>query len=156
LPKQGSEGVLTMLDLERGKALVVYLAPDIPQAEVVNHNGNKPSGEQRNVPAEAGRICRGNIKDVKNVQAADLDALVLVGGLGSVKNLSNFPAKGIDCAVNPDVARLILDLYAAKEPIGSMCLASVTLAKVLSGKKITVTIGATGACPGARPRDGGI
>ncbi|MBN2243001.1 MAG: isoprenoid biosynthesis glyoxalase ElbB [Acidobacteria bacterium] len=140
-----SEGVLTMLFLERGKAIVTYMAPDIPQADVINHAGNKPDEGKRNVLAESARLSRGNIRDIASVKAADLDALILTGGLGSVKNLSDFLSKGTDCTVNPDVARLIRDMYAAKKPIGSMCLATANVAKVLGRHKITVTIGgATG------------
>jgi enhancing lycopene biosynthesis protein 2 len=136
-----SEGVLTMLALERGQATVIYMAPDVPQADVVNHNGGQAAPEQRRVLAESARISRGNVKDIKTVMAADLDALVITGGLGSVKNLSDFLSRGADATVNPDVARLIRDMFAAKKPIGSMCLASATLVKALADKKITVTIG---------------
>jgi enhancing lycopene biosynthesis protein 2 len=130
-----------MLYLERGRARITYLAPDIPQTDVINHADNKPVREKRNVLSESARICRGNIKDVKSVHAADFDAIVLVGGMGSVKNLSDFMAKGSACAVNAGVTRLIHEMHAAGKPIGSMCLASAVVAKVLSGKKITVTIG---------------
>lgn len=136
-----SEAVLTMLYLERGHASVVYMAPNAPQADVIDHAANKPSDETRNVLSESARISRGNIVDIAKVKASDLDVLVIVGGLGSVKNLSDFLAKGKDCAVNADFARLVKDMHAAKKPIGSMCLASANLAKVLGKQKITITIG---------------
>jgi enhancing lycopene biosynthesis protein 2 len=136
-----SEGVLTMLYLERGKAEITYLAPDVMQADVVAHSGTGIAGDKRNVLVESARISRGNIKDIKIAQAADFDVLILTGGLGSVKNLSDFLAKGVDCTVNPDAARLIKDMHAAKKPIGSMCLASANLARVLGKNKITITIG---------------
>ena len=136
-----SEAVLTMLYLERGKANVVYMAPNAPQADVINHAANKPGDGARNVLEESARISRGSIVDIASVKAEDLDALVIVGGLGSVKNLSDFLSKGKDCTVNSDVARLIKETYAAKKPIGSMCLASANLAKVLGKQKITITIG---------------
>ncbi len=135
-----SEGVLTMLFLERGKAAVTYMAPDV-MGEVVAHTGPAAAGEKRSVLVESARISRGNIKDIKNVQAADLDALIITGGLGSVKNLSDFLSKGADCTVNADVARLITDMYNARKWIGSMCLASAVPAKVLGKNRITVTIG---------------
>ena len=136
-----SEAVLTMLYLERGKANVVYMAPSAPQADVINHGASKPGEDSRNVLEESARISRGNIVDIASVKSGDLDALILVGGLGSVKNLSDFLSKGKDCTVNADVARLIKETYAAKKPIGSMCLASANLAKVLGKQKITITIG---------------
>jgi enhancing lycopene biosynthesis protein 2 len=141
-----SEAVLSILALEKAKAKIVFMAPNLPQAKVVRHTDNADQpGQSRNVLEESARISRGNVKDIKDVSAKDLDALVIVGGLGSVLNLSNFLAKGADCAVNPELNRLVNEVYAAKKPIGSMCLASATLAKILSAKKITVTIGGNGS-----------
>jgi enhancing lycopene biosynthesis protein 2 len=136
-----SEAVLTMLYLERGKANVVYMAPSAPQVDVINHAANQPGIGARNVLEESARITRGSIVDIATVKSGDLDALILVGGLGSVKNLSDFLAKGKDCAVNADASRLIAEMHAAKKPIGSMCLASANIAKVLGRQKVTITIG---------------
>ncbi len=140
-----SEAVLTMLALEKGKAQIVYMAPNIPQAKVFNHLANGDMSETRNVLVESARIVRGNIKDIKDVKAEDLDAFVLVGGLGSILNLSDFMSKGAACTVNADLSRLIKEVNAAKKPIGSMCAASVNVARVLSGKNVTVTIGGNGS-----------
>lgn len=51
---------------------------------------------------------------------------------------SNFAAKGADCAVLPDLQKLIEDFYCEKKPIGSMCIASAVVAKVLNGVKVTL------------------
>jgi enhancing lycopene biosynthesis protein 2 len=136
-----SEAVLTMLYLERNNAKIVYIAPNVPQADVIDHAANKPGEGTRNALAESARISRGNIVDIASVKSADLDVLILVGGLGSVKNLSDFFAKGKDCAVNPDFSRLVTEMNAANKPIGSMCLASANLARILGKKNITITIG---------------
>jgi len=141
-----SEAVLSILALEKAKAQIVFMAPDMAQAKVVRHTDNgDQAGQTRNVLEESARISRGNIKDLKSVSAKDLDAVVVVGGLGSVINLSDFLSKGAACTVNPELNRLLNEIYAAKKPIGSMCLASATVAKALSGKKITVTIGGNGS-----------
>ena len=51
--------------------------------DVVNHITEEPTGERRNVLIEAARITRGKIKDVRDVSADELDALVApVGGGG--------------------------------------------------------------------------
>jgi len=140
-----SEVVLTILALEKAKANIIFMAPNVNQAKVVNHMTNADAAEQRNVLVESARISRGNVKDIKDVKSADLDAIVLVGGLGSVLNLSDFMAKGADCTVNADLSRLVTELNASKKPVGSMCLASANLGKILGSKKVVVTIGGNGS-----------
>src|SRR5262245_42359338 len=80
------EAVLTALYLEQEGAEVVWCAPDVPQAEVVDHRSGQPvKGETRNVLAEAARIARGDIVPVDQLKARDVDALVLPGGYGAAK-----------------------------------------------------------------------
>src|SRR5688572_33486831 len=74
------ESVLTLLALDRAGAEAVCLAPDIAQAQVVDHLTGKPSGERRNVLTESARIARGKIGDVAKADARTLDALILPGG----------------------------------------------------------------------------
>jgi enhancing lycopene biosynthesis protein 2 len=136
-----SEAVLTMLYLEKSEVNIIYMAPNITQADTIDHLTMKPSNDVRNTLAESARISRGNIRDIAQVKSSELDVLIQVGGLGSIKNLSDFLAKGPDCNVNPDFERLIKAMWVEKKPIGSMCLASANLAKVLGEKKITLTIG---------------
>lgn len=125
------EAVLTLLAIDGNGAQWIAIAPDKPQSAVVNHAaGKEAAGEARNVLVEAARIARGAAKNLRDVKAADLDAVVLPGGFGAVKNLSTFAAKGKDCEVDPDVARLLKELHAAKKPIGAICIAPAVLAKV--------------------------
>lgn len=137
-----SEAVLTMLYLEKAGANIIYMAPNVNQADAINHLTMKPTNEVRNVLSESARISRGNIRDIASVKSSELDAIVVVGGLGSVKNLSDFLTKGTDCKINPDFERLIKEMWTSKKPIGSMCLASSNLAKILGDKKVVLTIGA--------------
>lgn len=51
---------------------------------------------------------------------------------------SNFAEKGSDCTVLPDLEKLIEDFYCEKKPIATMCMASVLVAKVLKGVKVTL------------------
>ena len=136
------EAVFTVLSLENSNAEIIFTAPDIKQANVVNHLKNdEKTTDTRNVLIESARIARGNIKDIKTVKSSDIDALIIVGGIGSITNISDFMSKGANGTVNPDVEALIKAVYADKKPIGSMCAASIILAKVLSGSKIKITIG---------------
>jgi enhancing lycopene biosynthesis protein 2 len=126
------EAVVTLLAIDRAGAEAVCMAPDIPQMHVINHLVGEPAeGESRNVLVESARIARGNIKDLAEVKATDIDALILPGGFGAAKNLCDFAVKGPDCSVNVEVARLINEMYAAKKPIAAVCIAPAVLAKVL-------------------------
>jgi enhancing lycopene biosynthesis protein 2 len=127
------EAVLTLLALDRAGAEIVCMAPDAPQRDVVDHRTGKPTGEQRNVLAEAARIARGRIVDVAGVKAADLDALVFPGGFGAAKNLCDFALAGADASADEAVARLVRDMHAARKPIGAVCIAPALIASAFKG-----------------------
>ena len=137
------EAVITLLAIDRAGAEAVCMAPDVAQLHVVNHlSGEVEAGASRNVLVEAARIARGKIRDLGTVTAAELDAVILPGGFGAAKNLSTFALAGADCALDPQVERLLKEMFAAKKPIGAICISPVVLARAL-GKvaPITVTIG---------------
>ncbi len=137
------EAVITLLALDRAGATAVCMAPDMEQG-VVNHLTGEPvDGATRNVLEEAARIARGNISDIAKVKAADLDALILPGGFGAAKNLCDFAFKGTDCEVQPEVARLVREIVAAKKPLAAICIAPALVAKVLGDDKLAhqLTIG---------------
>jgi enhancing lycopene biosynthesis protein 2 len=136
------EATLTLLFLDRRGARVTAMAPNVAQMHVVDHVKGEPAGgERRNVLAEAARITRGAIVDVKSVKADALDALILPGGFGAAKNLCTFATEGVKLTVNPDVERLVRDMAAAGKPLGFVCIAPVIAAKVLGAKKVRLTIG---------------
>ncbi|HCU25858.1 MAG TPA: isoprenoid biosynthesis protein ElbB [Deltaproteobacteria bacterium] len=142
--KDGSEiheSVLALTAIDREGAQAVFLAPN-QDFEVVNHLTGEASGEKRNTLLEAARIARGNIKDIATVKAGDLDALILPGGYGAVKNLSDFASKGHQAKAHPEVERLVKEMYLAKKPIGAICIAPATIAAIL-GREIapSLTIG---------------
>lgn len=138
------ETVCTLLALAKYAIEPVFFAPNIPQAEVINHVENVVlAGEVRNVLLESARIARGNITDLANASADQLVAVIFPGGSGVIKNLSTFAAEGANCRVNAHVERIILDMHEAGKPIGALCIAPVLVAKVFGsrGIKVTVTIG---------------
>lgn len=134
------ESVLTLLFIDRASAEAVCIAPDI-EFEVVNHLTQQPAGEKRNVLVESARIARGNILNIKDVKPDSLDALILPGGFGAAKNLSDFALKGSEAVVHPQVQRLLNDMLQAKKPVGAICIAPATLAKAAANIKPEVTIG---------------
>ncbi|NVN90037.1 MAG: isoprenoid biosynthesis glyoxalase ElbB [Desulfuromonadales bacterium] len=135
------EAVLTLLAIDQCGAEAVCMAPDIEFPET-DHLTMQETGAKRNVLVESARIARGNIRNIKEIKAADLDAIVLPGGFGAAKNLCDFAMKGAAASVNSEVARLLKEMAAAKKPIGAICIAPVVIAAVL-GKELapTVTIG---------------
>ncbi len=135
------ESVLTLLFLDKAGAEAVCMAPNVDQFHVLNHLTHQEMDEKRNVLVESARIARGNIQDVAQVKASELDALILPGGFGAAKNLSDFAFKGPDATVQPDVERLIREMVAAGKPVGAICIAPATLVRALSDKKPEVTIG---------------
>jgi enhancing lycopene biosynthesis protein 2 len=135
------EAVLTLLALDRAGAETVCMAPDVDQLHVINHLTQEQTKEKRNVLVESARIARGKIKNLKDVKASNLDALILPGGMGAAKNLSTFALQGADAQVNPEVKRLLNEMVSSGKPVGAICIAPATLTKALSDKKPQVTIG---------------
>lgn len=136
------EATLTLYFLDRAGARIVAMAPDKPQADVVDHQHGKPLGEKRNVLVEAARIARGNVRDVAMVSADELDALIIPGGFGAAKNLCTFAQDGAACTVDPGVAKLVKAIHAAHKPLGALCIAPALVAKLLGADHhVRLTIG---------------
>ena len=137
------EAVLTLLALDRHGATAVCIAPSIEQTQVVNHRTGKPSEDTRNVLDESARIARGRITDAAKVKTSDLDALILPGGYGAAKNLSNFAAAGAHAKAEPSIGRLVREMHKAKKPIGAWCIAPAVLAAALRDERLhpRMTIG---------------
>ena len=134
------EAVCTLLALDRAGATIKCFAPD-KEFDVVDHRTGEPTGERRNALAESARIARGEIADVATAVATDLDAVVLPGGFGAAKVLSDFATKGSDCTADPEVARLIREMHAAGKPIGAICIAPAVIARTLGEHGVNLTIG---------------
>ena len=135
------EAVFTLLAIDRQGCEAVCMAPDA-NFPVTNHLTMQESGERRNALVESARIARGNIRDIRDVKAAELDAIIFPGGFGAAKNLCDFAMKGAGASVHPEVSRLLKEMATAKKPIGAVCIAPTIIAAVL-GKEYstTVTIG---------------
>lgn len=136
-----NEAVLTLLCLEQSGAAYQCMAPNIEQMHVINHLTGQPSeGETRNVMVEAARIARGNIIDLATADAEDYDALIVPGGFGAAKNLSNFAVAGADMEVQADFLKFAQAMHQAGKPIGLICIAPVMTAAIF-GEGTQCTIG---------------
>jgi enhancing lycopene biosynthesis protein 2 len=133
------EATLTLWAIHKNGAEFHCYAPDIKQHHVLNHITGQEMSEKRNVLIESARIARGKIASLATFLPESFDGLVIPGGFGAAKNLSNYAFDGADCTVNSDVARAVKAMHKAGKPIGALCIAPVILAKVLGD--VTLTIG---------------
>jgi len=134
------ETVITLLRLSQRGAQVQCVAPNIAQTEVINHLTGQPMAQSRNVLEESARIARGDIQGLNEANSSTLDALIIPGGFGAAKNLSNFASAGADCQVQADVLAFVQGFAKAGKPIGLICI-SPTLAVAIYGKDVICTIG---------------
>ena len=134
------ESVITLLRLDQRGAQVECFAPDVAQLHVINHLTGEEMPESRNVLVESARIARGAVKDIGQANAADFDALIVPGGFGAAKNLSNFAVEGAGCSINPQVLALAEVFAEAGKPVGLICISPALAAKIY-GPGVTCTIG---------------
>jgi enhancing lycopene biosynthesis protein 2 len=108
---------------------------------VVDHlNGNINENDTRNVLVESARLVRGDIKNLAEAREEDFDAVLIPGGFGAAKNLSNFSTEGPNLLLNEDLKYFVQAMHRAKKPVGAMCIAPAMVG-ILFGKGAVFTIG---------------
>ncbi|MDD9331651.1 MAG: isoprenoid biosynthesis glyoxalase ElbB [Wolbachia sp.] len=136
------EAILSLLTLDQQEVEIKCFAPDINISQVMNHKTKEGTKEKRNVLVEAARIARGDIYDLKEAKAEDFDMLVVPGGYGVAKNLSDLAEGNDTVTVIPEFEKLVLEFFNAKKPIGAICISPAVIVSILSQKtKVKVTIG---------------
>lgn len=149
------EAVFALFHLQRHGFEVVCIAPRGPQLHVVDHDrGEAVPGASRDMFVEAARIARGKLVDLAKVRAGELDALVLPGGFGAAKNLSDFAERGPAATVHPQVATLLREMHGQRKPIGAICIAPAVVAACLGAVHPILTVGADGEAAQAVERMG--
>jgi enhancing lycopene biosynthesis protein 2 len=130
------ESICTLLNLDKQGIEYQCFAPNLEQAKVANHFTHQAdTNNPRNMLVEAARIARGNIKDLRDFNTIDFDAVIFPGGSGAVTNLIH------SGSVLPDVSKIITDCFESRMPIGAICIAPMLIAQVLGSNGITITIG---------------
>ena len=127
------ESVMAMLALKQNKLDYICTAPDINQYHVINHINGEEINQERNVLFESARIARGEIVPLSKLELENISSLVIVGGFGAAKNLSNWAFKGPNGSVLDDVKDLILYNIKNKKPIVALCISPTLIAKSLEG-----------------------
>lgn len=137
------ESVFTLYFLDLAGAEVRCFAPDRDQMHVVDHLAGQPTEETRNVLVESARIARGAVEELGALKMEEFDALLLPGGFGVAKNLSDFASKGADATIDEDLVRVVGEAHSAGKPIGAICISPAILAAALKkvGSSATLTIG---------------
>lgn len=148
------ESVITLLRLDQRGAQVQCFAPNIAQMHVIDHLTGQEMPESRNVLTESARIARGEVKDIREAKAEEFDALIVPGGFGAAKNLSNFAVAGSECTVNPDVLTLAEAFAEACKPVGLICISPALAAKIY-GPGVVCTIGNDAGTASAVEKMGG-
>lgn len=71
------------------------------QTHVINHDSlNESSNESRNILVESSRITRTKVLDLNQFHYENFQGIVLPGGFGAAKNLSNFAFESNKFSVN--------------------------------------------------------
>ena len=149
---QGPEG-----EVRADVAAFQCIAPNADQHHVINHATGQPvPGAVRNILEEASRIARvGQCLDLAQARVDDYDALLMPGGYGVAKNLCTFAFKGPEGEVRPDVAAFLRAFFAAKKPVGAICIAPALVALALLGQSAArLTLGGDPGCADAMRRLG--
>ncbi|WP_025673508.1 isoprenoid biosynthesis glyoxalase ElbB [Salinivibrio socompensis] len=134
------ETVLSLLALEKNEAQWQCFAPDIDQHHVIDHRTGEPMNETRNVLTEASRIVRGDIHSLTELNVEAFDALLVPGGFGAAKNLSDFAYNGDPVQVHQDMFAVCQAFARAEKPAGYMCIAPIMIPQIYP-KGVKGTIG---------------
>jgi len=138
------EAAAVLAALTKHGAEPVMFAPDKGQAHVVDHTAGSEMTQERNVLKESARIARGAVSPLAGLKAADVSALVIPGGFGAAKNLSDFGFKGADMSVDEEMSRILSEFHSAGKPQALCCIAPILAAKVLGQSGVTITLGNCG------------
>lgn len=132
------EATMTLYAIMKNGGEYEIFAPDIPQHHVINHITGEETDETRNVLIESARIARGKIKDLKDYNADDFDAIIFPGGFGAAKNLSGYAFDAENFEVDPGIGRVIKSMSRAGKPVGALCISPVIMAKLMTKPVLTV------------------
>lgn len=132
------EATMTLYAIAKNGGTYEIFAPNIDQHHVVNHISGEEMNEKRNVLIESARIARGAISDLKDLKVNDYSALIIPGGFGVAKNLSDFAFKGADTEILQDFEDVILEFVKQSKPIGALCISPAIIAKILKGSEVTI------------------
>ena len=136
------ESVFALLALSQNNLDYICTAPNINQYHVINHLNGDEINEKRNVLVESSRIARGDIISLSKLDKNNISSLLIPGGFGSAKNLSDWAFLGSKGSIIKEVKDLILHCIENKKPIVSLCISptliAMSLEKTMYKPKLTL------------------
>ena len=136
-----NEVVLSLLSLEENGIQYECFAPDIEQHHVINHLNGEATTETRNVLQESARIVRGHCKPLTELKSMNYDGLLVPGGFGVAKNLSNLALEGAEFAIYDPFLTVCRAFKSQHKPAAYLCIAPALLGKIYDDVKVQCTIG---------------
>ncbi|MBV1884375.1 MAG: isoprenoid biosynthesis glyoxalase ElbB [Pseudomonadales bacterium] len=127
------ETTLTLLALDRLGAEVQCMAPNVEQANVINHLTGNEMTHSRNVLVESARLARGEIIDLGEANPENYDGVIVPGGFGVAKNLSDYALAGARMKISEKVVNFVTAIHRAKKPVGLICIAPTLAPKLFEG-----------------------
>lgn len=136
----GSDAISTVLAygaLQKCGREPIPVGRDVDQGRVVDHRTAQTMNESRNALSEAARLVRGNIRDMRDVDAGELQAAVLVGGDGMLSTWTDYHDRGAECRITERLKYQILDLHKNDKPIVCLGNAGFVVAHVFRDREST-------------------
>jgi len=138
------ESALIILEIEKKNCQIQFASLKANQKEVIDHHTSEIISQSRDALVESSRISGTNIQEIKELSGADIDALIIPGGQGVIKNLTSFAEENGLFKTNPDLKKLLREMFRRKKPIGGCGLASLIIAeslKDIAETPLTLTLG---------------
>ena len=142
------ESVLTLLAIDQANSNYQCFAANRTQHDVISHLDKHNEFAERNIQEESARIARGNINELKDLNADNFDSLIIPGGFGVAQNLCTYAIDGDRAILFEDIEKILKSFIEAKKPIGAVCIAPALLAFYLRkhGMKAKMTVGNKSNC----------
>jgi len=125
------ESALVILEIEKKNCQVQFASLKANQKEVIDHHSLEIMFQSRDILAESSRISGTNIQEIRELSGADIDALIIPGGQGIVKNLTSAADENASFRTHPDLRKLLREMFRRRKPIGGCGMASLIIAESL-------------------------
>jgi len=138
------EAVLLNYFLEERKIKTISFSSQPYNLDSSNNSEKSPQTVPSNFFSEMSLITRDRLKELKEISSETLSALILLGGQGLLKNFTQSDEKNLFLKVEPELKRLIREIYRRKKPIagcGVACLVIASSLKDIATSPLTLTLG---------------
>lgn len=134
------ESVLTFLCLNQAGHEYSCFAPNKDQHHVINHMTGEEINQSRNCMIESSRISRGEISDLSTYNPSNFDGLIIIGGFGAAKNLTQWAFSGKDGGIEDLVKQAIINTLDNKKKLIAMCMGPTVVAKALENSNYSAIL----------------